>query len=240
MIFEIVIKSIIIGFIGGGAIATGAARMFKAPEIQGMGAFRTMGELNACNGDPISHFSFGLGFLFNAAASTVASGALTQDVFHRIIPNWAVAGLLTRDKNIEETLHNPERMFFAGGIIGAIVITLLNTVSYVVPTNLSTIAAEVLAPAANLMISTVMPVVFWLAALDSCKKTGLWATVLGGVSHMVSGNATPGIVLGILIGESAEESGYNKTTNVLIAIVVVMFVAIAYFRGFFDQVAALF
>ena len=56
---EIIIYSAIIGIIGGGCIAAGAARMFHAPEIQSMGAFRTLGELNACNGDPISHFSFG-------------------------------------------------------------------------------------------------------------------------------------------------------------------------------------
>ena len=71
--FEIILKSIIIGAIGGGAIAAGAARMFHSPKIQSMGAFRTLGELNACNGDPIAHASFGLGFFFNAAASTVAA-----------------------------------------------------------------------------------------------------------------------------------------------------------------------
>ena len=40
--------------------------MFHAPTTQGMGAFRTPGELNSCEGDPASHFSFGLGFFFNA------------------------------------------------------------------------------------------------------------------------------------------------------------------------------
>ena len=70
---EIIIYSAIIGIIGGGCIAAGAARMFHAPEIQSMGAFRTLGELNACNGDPISHFSFGLGFFFSSAALLVES-----------------------------------------------------------------------------------------------------------------------------------------------------------------------
>lgn len=69
---QIIIYSAIIGIIGGGCIAAGAARMFHAPEVQSMGAFRTLGELNACNGDPIAHFSFGLGFFFSAAASAVA------------------------------------------------------------------------------------------------------------------------------------------------------------------------
>jgi hypothetical protein len=32
--------------------------------------------------------SFGLGFFFNAWASSVAAGSFTQDVDHRIIPNW--------------------------------------------------------------------------------------------------------------------------------------------------------
>jgi len=85
--FLVIIKSIIIGALGGMAVAAGAARMYKAPEIQAMGAFRTLGELNACKGDPVSHFSFGLGFFFNAAGAVVGAGALTQDVLHRIIPN---------------------------------------------------------------------------------------------------------------------------------------------------------
>ena len=82
---QIIIYSAIIGIIGGGCIAAGAARMFHAPEIQSMGAFRTLGELNACNGDPIAHFSFGLGFFFSAAASAVAAGSLTQDVMLCIV-----------------------------------------------------------------------------------------------------------------------------------------------------------
>ncbi len=229
----IVIKSLIIGALGGAAISAGAARMFHAPESQGLGAFRTLGELNACNGDPVAHFSFGLGFLFNSAAATVASGALTQDVFHRIIPNLSASALLIKNKNVEETLHNPKKMMFAGAGVGAIVITLLNTISSIVPVKLSTIAKEVLTPAANLMINPIMPVIFWLAALDSGKITGVWATVLGGFSHMVTGNGTPGVVLGILVGQTVEENGYqNKTSILLISIVVIMFFAIAYFRGF--------
>ena len=43
-------------------------------------------------------------------------------------------------------------------------------------------------------------------------------------------------MLGILVGKSAEENGYkSNVVRILIAVVVIMFVAIAYFRGFFDQ-----
>ena len=97
---EVIFYSIIIGILGGGCIAAGAARMYYAPEVQAMGAFRTLGELNACNGDPIAHFSFGLGFFFSSAASTVAAGALSQDVLHRIVPNWSAAVLLLKNKDI--------------------------------------------------------------------------------------------------------------------------------------------
>lgn len=232
MIF-IVIKSLIIGFIGGAAIAAGAARMFHTPNSQSMGAFRTLGELNACQGDTMAHFSFGLGFLFNAAAAVVAAGALTQDVFHRVVPNFAAAALLSKNKKVEETLYNPLKMGIAGGLIGALVVTFLNTVAFLIPASLSQIAKEILSPAAALMINPVMPIVFWLAALDAGKITGVWATVLGGMAHMIMGNAVPGIVLGILIGQTIDESGYNKSVKVMITIVVVLFVVIAYFRGFF-------
>ena len=234
MIF-IVIKSLIIGFIGGAAIAAGAARMFHTPNSQSVGAFRTLGELNACQGDTMAHFSFGLGFLFNAAAAVVAAGALTQDVFHRVVPNFAAAALLSKNKKVEETLYNPLKMGIAGGLIGALVVTFLNTVAFLIPASLSQIAKEILSPAAALMINPVMPIVFWLAALDAGKITGVWATVLGGMAHMIMGNAVPGIVLGILIGQTIDESGYNKSVKVMITIVVVLFVVIAYFRGFFAK-----
>ena len=53
---EILIKSLVIGGLIGFAVGAGAARMFRAPQTQGMGAFRTLGELNACEGDPIAHY----------------------------------------------------------------------------------------------------------------------------------------------------------------------------------------
>lgn len=231
----IIIKSLIIGFIGGAALTAGAARMFHTPNSQSMGAFRTLGELNACQGDTMAHFSFGLGFLFNSAAAVVASGALTQDVFHRVVPNFAAAALLVKNKKVEETLYDPLKMGVVGGVIGAIVVAFLNTVAFLIPASLSNIAREILSPAAAMMINPVMPIVFWLAALDAGKLTGVWATVLGGLAHMIMGNAVPGIVLGILIGQTIDESGYNKSVRIMITIVVILFVVIAYFRGFFTK-----
>lgn len=233
---QIIIYSAIIGIIGGGCIAAGAARMFHAPEVQSMGAFRTLGELNACNGDPIAHFSFGLGFFFSAAASAVAAGSLTQDVMHRIVPNWSAAALLVKNNKVEETVQNPRKMMMAGSVVGGLVVIFLNTMASIIPEKLSLIASEVLGPATSWLINPVMPAIFWLAAIDAGKTTGMWGTVLGGVSALITGNATPGVVLGILIGKSAEENGYkSKVVQVLIAIVVILFVAIAYFRGFFGK-----
>lgn len=233
---QIIIYSAIIGIIGGGCIAAGAARMFHAPEVQSMGAFRTLGELNACNGDPIAHFSFGLGFFFSAAASAVAAGSLTQDVMHRIVPNWSAAALLVKNNKVEETVQNPRKMMMAGSVVGGLVVIFLNTMASIIPEKLSLIASEVLGPATTWLINPVMPAIFWLAAIDAGKTTGMWGTVLGGVSALITGNATPGVVLGILIGKSAEENGYkSKVVQVLIAIVVILFVAIAYFRGFFGK-----
>ncbi|MTI46278.1 MAG: DUF4311 domain-containing protein [Firmicutes bacterium] len=236
----IIIKSLIIGALGGAAIAVGAARMFHAPKVQSMGAFRTLGELNACKGDPVTHFSFGLGFLFNAAASVVAAGALTQDALHRVIPNWAAGSLLLKNKKVEETMHDPAKMLFAGAISGAIVVVFLNTLASIIPESMAVIGRNILGPAASLMINPVMPIIFWLAALDAGKTTGIWGTILGGLAHMIMGNAVPGIVLGILIGQSIEEHGYIKSTQVMIAIVTVLFIIIAYFRDFFDKIIALF
>lgn len=230
--FEILIKSIIIGAVVGFSVGAGAARMFHAPRFQGMGAFRTLGELNACAGDAASHFSFGLGFFFNAWASSVGAGAFTQDVDHRIIPNWAAAVLMRKGKKPEDTLHNPKKMAIAGAIIGVLVVGFLNSTASAIPESLQAIALKVLVPAANLLINPVMPVIFWLAALDSGKRSGVWGTIFGGAAHMIMGNAVPGVVLGILIGKGVDDSGWNRVTKTLLTSVILLFVLSAFFRGF--------
>ena len=127
-------------------------------------------------------------------------------------------------------------MMIAGAAVGAVVVTFMNTMAQLIPEKLSLIAQNVLTPATGWLLNPVMPAIFWLAAIDAGKTVGLWGTLLGGVSALITGNAVPGIVLGILIGKSAEENGYrSKVVKILIAIVVVMFIAIAYFRGFFGQ-----
>ncbi len=228
----VLLKSLIIGALGGSAVAAGAARMFHAPEVQAMGAFRSMGELNACKGDPIAHFTFGMGFLFNAAGAVVGSGALTQDVLHRVIPNWSAGVLLLKDKRVEETLYHPGKMAVVGGVIGAVVVAALNSAASIVPQSLSVIAQGILGPASAMMIEIVMPIIFILAALDAGRITGTWGLVLGGLSHIIMGNATPGAVLGIIIGQTIQDNGMSKSAKVMISVVVVLFVLIGYFRGF--------
>jgi uncharacterized protein (TIGR03580 family) len=228
----ILLESIIIGALVGFGVGAGAARMFHAPTVQGMGAFRTYGELNACEGDPIAHFSFGLGFLFNSWASIVGAGAFTQDVEHRIIPNWAAAALLWKNRNVEETLHNPKKMAFAGAIVGIIVVTVMNSTAASIPESMQKVATAVLVPAANWLINPIMPIVFWTAAMDAGKRTGVWGTVLGGVAHLIMGNAVPGIVLGILIGKGIDDSGWNRITKTLVTAVILLFILSGFFRGF--------
>lgn len=230
--FNILIEAIIIGAFVGFSVGAGAARMFHAPGVQGMGAFRTLGELNACEGDPIAHFSFGLGFLFNSWASIVGVGAFTQDVAHRIIPNWAAALLLSRNKNVEETLHNPAKMATTGAVIGAIVVGFMASTAVAIPESLQLIATKVLVPAANWLINLVMPIVFWMAALDAGRRTGVWGTILGGISHLIMGNAVPGIVLGILIGQGVDDIGWNRITKSLLAAIIILFVLSGFFREF--------
>lgn len=231
-VLEILIKSVIIGALVGFGVGAGAARMFHTPKVQGMGAFRTLGELNACAGDAISHFSFGLGFFFNAWASSVGAGAFTQDVDHRIIPNWAAAVLMRKGKRPEETLHDPKKMAIIGAIVGLIVVGFLNTTASAIPESMQAIAVKVLVPAANLLINPIMPVIFWLAALDAGKRSGMWGTIFGGAAHLIMGNAVPGVVLGILIGKGVDDSGWNKVTTTLLVSVIVLFILSGFFRGF--------
>ena len=231
-ILIIALKSIVIGGLCGFGVGAGAARMFHAPTYQGMGAFRTLGELNSCEGDPAAHFSFGLGFFFNAWASSVAAGSFTQDVDHRIIPNWGAALLMIKNRNLAQTLHDPKKMAFACAFIGVIVVLFLNTTTSVIPDSLKITATKVLVPAANLLVATVMPVIFWLAALDAGRRSGFWGTLFGGLAQLIMGNAVPGLVLGILIGKGVDDSGWNRVMKIMLAAVIVLCVMSGYFRGF--------
>lgn len=231
-ILIIALKSIVIGGLCGFGVGAGAARMFHAPTYQGMGAFRTLGELNSCEGDPAAHFSFGLGFFFNAWASSVAAGSFTQDVDHRIIPNWGAALLMIQNRNLAQTLHDPKKMAFACAFIGVIVVLFLNTTTSVIPDSLKITATKVLVPAANLLVATVMPVIFWLAALDAGRRSGFWGTLFGGLAQLIMGNAVPGLVLGILIGKGVDDSGWNRVMKIMLVAVIILFVMSGYFRGF--------
>lgn len=235
----ILLQSIIVGALMGAAISAGASRMFRAPEIQGMGSFRTLGELNASNGDPISHLSFGFGFFITSAASAIGTGSLTQDVLHRVIPNWSAA-LISFKKGSDYKVQTSD-MFIYGAVIGALAFAFLNTATSLVPTNLASLARDILTPAATNMISIVMPLLFLWAALDSGTHTGIWAIVFGGIMAMISGNSLPGIIFGILTGTLAEEKGYKeKSTISMFVVVIIMICLIAYFRGFHNKLLGLF
>lgn len=227
----ILLKSLLIGGIVGFPVGVGAARMFHIPSVQGMGAFRTLGELNACQGDAISHFSYGLGFIFSAMASSVAGGALSTEVDHRIIPNWSAAFLLFRNKKVEETLYDPKKMGFIGTFVGMFLVTILNLTASSVPESLQNVATQVIVPAADWLLNPVMPIVFWMAAINAGKETGMYGTIFGGVAQMVMGNAVPGLVLGILIGKGKEEAGWTKTVKIMFSATCLIFIFSAFFRG---------
>lgn len=228
---DLIVKSVVVGALAGAGAAGGAARMFHAPEIQAMGAFRTLGEMNACKGDPISHFSYGLGFIFSSAGDVVGMGALSSNVLHRIVPNWAAALSIVGTKD-SDAFKNPWKMTVAGAIVGALVVTFLNTLSGFVPATMAQIASNVVSPAAALLLNPVLPVAFWLAALSAGKEHGTYATIFGILAQFVMDNAAPGCILGILIGQSIVDTGIkSKRTISMLAFVSIMFLVIAYFRG---------
>ena len=112
----------------------------------------------------------------------------TQDVTHRIVPNWAAAILLVKDKDVTKTMHNPKKWGLSY-FVGMATVAFLNSTAAAIPESLQVTAVAVLVPAATILINTVMPVLFWLAALDAGKRTGFWGTLFGGLSQLVMGNA---------------------------------------------------
>ena len=119
-----------------------------------------------------------------------------------------------------------------GAFIGAGVVTLLTTSAKAIPVAMSEIANKIIGPAANTLLSPIMPMAFWVAALAAGKWHGVFATIFGGLGTYIMGNGTPGAILGILIGQMVEDKGFkNRSTIMMITVVTVLFLAIAYFRG---------
>lgn len=222
------------GASAGFAVSAGVARMFKAPEVQALGAFRTLGEINSCNADPASHFAFGAGFLLNSAATAVGTGVMTSDVLHRIIPNWAIGAYMTITKrsSFEEMSNTPFQIGVMGALIGGLLLPALVTLSAYVPPEFGDVAQAILVPAATFLFFPIMPVIFLLAAFDSNKHTGMISLVFGAFSHILMSNPLPGIVFGIMLGEIGKREGYkSKSFLILLTIIVVMMIIIGHLRG---------
>jgi uncharacterized protein (TIGR03580 family) len=237
---SLLIKAVIVGGLAGFAFAAGAARMFHAPEYQAMGAFRTLGEMNACRGDPVTHLSFGSSFIAVTAVTAVASGGVGQDIWHRIVPNVSAGLLLLKDKDPDKTFKNPEAMAPLGAVIGAASMLFFMSMASVVPARMAEVAQNIMVPAADAMMDYLMPVIFMLSAIDGGVHTGVSAILYGGVAQMVMGNAVPGCVMGILVGKAVEVDGWKRSTIILFSVVTGLFVVVAYFCGFFDTLAKLF
>lgn len=236
----IIAKSLLIGGLAGFGVGAGAARMFHSPEVQAAGAFRTLGEMNACLGDPVAHFSFGLSFYLNCVVQNLAGGAVTQDYLHRVVPNVS-AGLLTlKNKKVEETVYDPFKMALVGAVVGAVMYAILCCSVSLVPEYVSDTMLAIFKPAINNML-IVMQGLYLIAALENGRLTGCWGIILGAVSYLVTGNATPGLILGILTGKTIELNGVkSKISIVFIILMVALWIAIAYFRGFFPNLVAAF
>ncbi len=63
---------------------------------------------------------------------------------------------------------------------------------------------KVFTSAINNML-VVMQVLYLIAALDNGVITGCWGIVLGSIAYLVTGNATPGLILGIQNNSSLRE-----------------------------------
>ena len=96
-------------------------------------------------------------------------------------------------------------------------------------------------PAECLRFASAFPyLVSPIAALDAGKTTGIWGVVLGGLAHLIFGNAVPGCVLGILIGQTIEEQGFSKSAKIMCAVVAALFIVIGIGRGFWAKLLAAF
>ena len=178
MFLIILFKSIIIGGLVGVGVGAGAARMFHAPTTQGMGAFRT-GRAEFLRGRSGFPLLIRSGLLLQRRASSVAAGSFTQDVDHRIIPHWGAAALMVKNRNLAQTLHDPKNGYclrhhrHAGGGVP-------QYHRFRRACRAAGHRDQGAGAGANLLVNTVMPVIFWLAAIDAGRRSGFWGTIFGG------------------------------------------------------------
>ena len=240
MNFVLLIQSLIVGGLCGVATGALAARMFYAPEIMAAGAWRTLGELNACYGDPVSHFSFGFSWLLSSWTGNLAYGGMGQDFLHRTVPNFGAAILLLKDRDTEKAIKDPFKMGIVCGIVGALVYTLMNMSGELILSFVTENMLKALTPAADYMM-IIMQILYLIACLDNGKYTAICGLIMGGFAYLITGNACSGLILGILTGKTIEQNGLkNKVSIIFIVLMAVVWVTIAYFRGFWPKFFASF
>ncbi|MBR2746573.1 MAG: DUF4311 domain-containing protein [Erysipelotrichaceae bacterium] len=235
MVVQFLICSLIVGFCMSAAVGALNARMFYAPEVMAAGAFRTLGEINACNGDPTSHFSFGLSYWLSSWVNNMAYGGMGQDFLHRTVPNVGAGLLLLGNKNREETIQNPWKMFLVCGISGAILYAIMNVTHSIIPEFVTTRMMDVFTPAANYMM-IIMQILYFIACLENGKYTAICGLVLGAIAYLATGNASAGLILGILTGKTIENNGIkSKISIVFIVLMIIIWGYICFARGFFGK-----
>lgn len=231
----LLIKSLIVGALMGLSVGAGAARMFHAPAIMSAGAFRTIGELNACAGDSMSHITFGLSYYLSTWADNVAHGGMGQDFMHRTIPNVGAGILLAKNKNVEETLHDPFKMAMICAPVGAVLYALMNCTGNLVPAFVTSKMMEALTPAASYLM-IIMQILYLIACLENGVYTGICGLILGSVAYLATGNACSGLILGILTGKTIEANGIkSKISIIFIVLMTVIWGYICYARGFWGN-----
>lgn len=153
---------------------------------------------------------------------------------HRVIPNFAYAIFAGKKKgsSLEELSNCPFQLGIIGAVIGAIVMSSIVTLYSFVPNEFAYVAQSVLAPAATLLFNPIMPILFMLAAFGSSKKTGIWSLIFAALAQLLMSNPLPGVILGIMIGETANSEGYkSKTFIVIFTIIITMMIIIGILRG---------
>ncbi len=236
----LLIASIVVGALCGFSVGALNARMFYAPEVMAAGAWRTLGELNACMGSPVSHFSFGLSWLLKSWADNLSFGGLGQDFLHRTVPNFGAAILLLKDKDTENTVKDPWKMAIVCSIVGAVVYSVLNLSSDLVPSFVTANMMLALTPAADYMM-LIMQILYLIACLDNGPYTAVCGLLMGGFAYLVTGNACSGLILGVLTGKTIESNGIkSKVSVIFIVMMLVIWITIAYFRGFWPKFFAAF
>ncbi|MGL4818795.1 MAG: DUF4311 domain-containing protein, partial [Bacilli bacterium] len=128
------------------------------------------------------------------------------------IPSFTIGLGARANGETENAELSPLRLGVGGALVGGVLLGTLACLQSLIPLDASNGALTIFSKTALIFVQIVLPLVFWMKAVDAGGQTPVVATVLGGFSQLYLANALPGIIVGIVLAKGYEEMGWQRVS----------------------------